>query len=647
MRKVIHVFLILLLASSVTFAAGSPSNWSKESLDSLSSYQVLRDSAFDNYQGDITRERFVYLSVKLYEEITGTQIVVNPEIKFTDTTDENSLKAATIGITTGVGDNRFDPSGSLTREQLAVFMVRTLELAGIELAEGTVLFEDHAQISSWARSAVYKAKNNGILSGVGDNRIAPGSPTSEEQSLVVFKRILDAHSPKTYGASLPVVEKKKLTTTEIASLSGSLVKLHVKTYTGENYLGSGFYYESGKIGTNLHVIDQAQTIEIEHEDGSIYKGNVYITGYDIDLDLAALQIEDTSVTPLTVKQELDLQKGQKIYTIGSPQGLINTLSEGIISSIREVIIQITAPVSPGSSGGALLDEYGELIGITTFLVEGQNLNFCVPVNLFTSMDKSKMLTIDEFTALTNPQTKAPTNVTIAALSNTSIEVTWDKGDADYYMAFLGVKGNEWAAINNEAGENYWVLEDELIDGLTVEGIHSDREVKVAILAVKDGVASQYSYSEVLKLEAFNLYQIQDGLKEEYGVITLGEEEIHIKRFHIEIFEYMRTKEVSIVANIADDSVENFMRLFDEYEFELVALGAQIATEIEIETGISTSLTMKYYRFSSEKPTGFGKNLLEYDYLMFDPNEEEWHLSYPFFEVTSIRDDGSFGYSKWK
>ena len=80
-----------------------------------------------------------------------------------------------------------------------------------------------------------------------------------------------------------------------------------------------------------------------------------------------------------------MQVGQKVYAIGSPQGLDLTLSDGMVSSLREgedgTFIQTTAPISPGSSGGGLFNERGVLVGIVTFQMRsGQNLNFAIPAD---------------------------------------------------------------------------------------------------------------------------------------------------------------------------------------------------------------------------------------------------------------------------
>ena len=94
-------------------------------------------------------------------------------------------------------------------------------------------------------------------------------------------------------------------------------------------------------------------------------------------------VEKSLLTPIKgIRKFDDLVVGEKVYTVGAPIGLERTLGEGIISGLRkfegEKLIQTSAPISSGSSGGGLFDTRGNLIGITTFLLyEAQNLNFAI------------------------------------------------------------------------------------------------------------------------------------------------------------------------------------------------------------------------------------------------------------------------------
>jgi tetratricopeptide (TPR) repeat protein len=147
--------------------------------------------------------------------------------------------------------------------------------------------------------------------------------------------------------------------------------------------GSGVVYDEGLVVTNFHVIKGYNTIVINHGDSVIRE--VSLAGADIDNDIAVLKIRTGVLKPLKVLSAAP-KVGQRIYAIGSPLGYENSISEGIISGLRNMIeknqsfIQVSSPISKGSSGGAIVNSRGELIGISTFTEKsGQNINFAIPV----------------------------------------------------------------------------------------------------------------------------------------------------------------------------------------------------------------------------------------------------------------------------
>jgi Flp pilus assembly protein TadD len=150
--------------------------------------------------------------------------------------------------------------------------------------------------------------------------------------------------------------------------------------------GSGFVVrEDGAVVTNYHVISRATDIKVKIGPRVVdIEGVLYV---DLENDIALLKISGTGYRTVRVGDAGALLIGERVYVIGSPQGLENTISEGIVSGIREVdakrkILQMTAPISPGSSGGPVFNDKGEVVGIATFLIESnQNLNFALPVNL--------------------------------------------------------------------------------------------------------------------------------------------------------------------------------------------------------------------------------------------------------------------------
>lgn len=147
-------------------------------------------------------------------------------------------------------------------------------------------------------------------------------------------------------------------------------------------LGSGVVIGETLVVTNCHVLEQAHAAAVVFEDQG-FESNLIDS--QIDRDLCLLQVAGLHASPIGIDASENVRVGQKVYALGAPHGLQLTFSEGMVSSLRgsgfPQIIQTTAPISPGSSGGALLSSAGELIGITTMqYAEGQNLNFAIPVD---------------------------------------------------------------------------------------------------------------------------------------------------------------------------------------------------------------------------------------------------------------------------
>lgn len=179
---------------------------------------------------------------------------------------------------------------------------------------------------------------------------------------------------------------------ELALLASSVVMITVHDKSGKPFAsGSGIMIgKAGYILTNHHVASDGSfySVMIEGDDKSY--PTTEIIKYNPVLDLSVIRI-DRTLAPLPVYNGTKKPvRGQKVIAIGSPLGFFNTVSDGIISGFRVMnnvdVIQHTAPVAPGSSGGALLNMYGEVIGIVTALIdEGQNMNIAVSyeyINLF-------------------------------------------------------------------------------------------------------------------------------------------------------------------------------------------------------------------------------------------------------------------------
>ena len=193
----------------------------------------------------------------------------------------------------------------------------------------------------------------------------------------------------------------------IRRVKPSVVSILTYDAKGEPLIsGTGFFIRPGEVVTNVHVIKGAQRVEIHTLEG---KGRTYpVAGalaIDEEADLALLGVnlpEDKS-RPLTLATALP-EEGEPIFLIGNPLRLEGSISNGIVSAIREVpalgrIIQITAPVSHGNSGSPLLNMRGQVIGIVTVKVtNGQNINLALAASRIAALERGQLVAFDQIGA---------------------------------------------------------------------------------------------------------------------------------------------------------------------------------------------------------------------------------------------------------
>ena len=155
-------------------------------------------------------------------------------------------------------------------------------------------------------------------------------------------------------------------------------------------VGSGFIVsEDGRVLTNAHVVEGADTVQVTLKDGRSFEGKVL--GTDPVTDVAVIDIEATNLPTVRVN-EAELQPGETAIAIGNPLGLDNTVTVGIISATgrtsgqvgisdkRVNFIQTDAAINPGNSGGPLLNARGEVVGMNTAIISGaQGLGFAIPM----------------------------------------------------------------------------------------------------------------------------------------------------------------------------------------------------------------------------------------------------------------------------
>jgi V8-like Glu-specific endopeptidase len=163
----------------------------------------------------------------------------------------------------------------------------------------------------------------------------------------------------------------------------SVVLLQVFNQSGQmTGTGSGFLAGPDRtVITNYHMIRGAYSERAVFQDGS--SADVLgVLGYSSADDLAAIRLNASPAKPLELGDSDSVEVGDRVVAIGSPHGLQNTISDGLVSAFRSGRIQTSTPISPGSSGGPFFNQRGEVIGVAVSgLRDAQNLNFVVPIDL--------------------------------------------------------------------------------------------------------------------------------------------------------------------------------------------------------------------------------------------------------------------------
>lgn len=222
-----------------------------------------------------------------------------------------------------------------------------------------------------------------------------------------------------------------LSTAEIARrVTDSVVTIH--TASGH---GSGVIVDpTGIVVTNLHVIENETDLEVVLANGDIYD-DIAVVDVDERRDLVVLKLKAYNLVPAAMGDSDDIRVGDTVVLVGSPEGFDSTVSEGVISAMRDTgagysVIQTSAPASPGSSGGGMFNADAELIGIVTSQArQGQNLNFAVPFNYARGLLSTEpTMTLSDLTERLTTSADASSRVAESTSSSTGIS----SADADRF-----------------------------------------------------------------------------------------------------------------------------------------------------------------------------------------------------------------------
>jgi len=202
-------------------------------------------------------------------------------------------------------------------------------------------------------------------------------------------------TPAQHGVPVPPINESpawgrtaagRKTPAEILEQSRDSIAVIVAADDVSLKLGTGFFAGSdGSLITNYHVVEGAEAVRVRlAASGSIVSANK-VKGYDLKNDLAVLAIETGTFGTLSLGDSDEVRVGESIVVVSNAEGLEQTVSNGLISGIREFdgskVFQISAPVSAGSSGAPVFNDRGEAVGVVVAsLKSGQNLNFAIPIN---------------------------------------------------------------------------------------------------------------------------------------------------------------------------------------------------------------------------------------------------------------------------
>ena len=217
-----------------------------------------------------------------------------------------------------------------------------------------------------------------------------------QPSFLTSLRAQAGQPPKQVLPAVGVGSSPSLTPSESKSVKGipeivkeqadAVVFLRVTAKGGERRVGTGFVVrQTGEILTNLHLVEDAKTVTVKLKNEDVYD-EVVLLESDPRRDIALIKVRAWNLPVVRLGNSDPVQVGERVVAIGNPRGLEQTVTDGLISAIRDTgkgykLFQMSVPISTGSSGGPLFNMAGEAIGITAAYLEGgQNLNFAIPIN---------------------------------------------------------------------------------------------------------------------------------------------------------------------------------------------------------------------------------------------------------------------------
>lgn len=251
--------------------------------------------------------------------------------------------------------------------------------------------------------------------------------------------------------------------------------------------GSGVILSSdGLIATNFHIIQNATVMQFVFNNGEIYQGETTIVGLDPQDDIALLKIQKTGLTPAFISDTYAV--GDIVTAIGSPEGVRNTATGGIIKGYNEDVISATAIITNGSSGGGLFDIHDNVIGMTSFY--GNDQYFSIPMSHIQKVPQDLSIPLSEVKNYTYTPA-SPQNLRFVKEGQYAY-VSWSPvyGTEHYYVYTANTENGKYTKLKNTSLKSdiwYWGFPQSF--GIT---INPRNPYYMKVSAVVDGVETPLS-----------------------------------------------------------------------------------------------------------------------------------------------------------
>ena len=387
MFKTFKVFIILFLLLSIDLLSVSNKAEGSTLFPDVKSYRneiifltdrkIINGYQNGNFGPEDPIKRIQAVQMILRELGVKTGDAPNPQFKDVrpGSNGYNEIaKAAQLGIISGKDDGTFDPNGKLTRGQMATILVNAYKLKG-------TYYSDFKDISNKGKiyPFIQALAAHNITTGYPDGTFRPNETLKRAHFAAFMARFLNEDFKPNDMAKAPA-----RSTEQIVNNEQSVVVIEL--YDEDDELvsqGSGFIVANQLVATNFHVISGGTRAVAITESGEEIELEG-VVAYDDYLDVAILKPEKRIGFPsLPLTSFSSVKKGEKVVAIGSPFGLMNTVTEGIVSGTHTFedemgtlkAIQTTAEINFGSSGGPLLNKKGFVVGINSFIFE--DINFAI------------------------------------------------------------------------------------------------------------------------------------------------------------------------------------------------------------------------------------------------------------------------------